>query len=48
MFTEDSVVVKQHLLLIDRGDLTLEEVLPISNLKEMVELALSKRDSMDD
>lgn len=43
-FTEDSMLVKQHILLIDEGLITEDDLPPIYNLKEVVKNVLYKRD----
>ena len=43
-FTEDSMLVKQQILLIDEGLITEDDLPPIYNLKEVVKNVLYKRD----
>ena len=45
-FTEDSMLVKQQILLIDEGLITEDDLPPLYNLKEVVKNVLSKRDSL--
>lgn len=43
MFTENSQLVQDYVLLINLGERTLEKVPNISNLREMVAKALAKQ-----
>lgn len=47
-FTEDSQIVKQQLFLIENGLLDKEDVLPLFNLREVVNDVLSKNDNVVD
>ena len=47
-FTEDSQIVKQQILLIQEGIIDKEDVLPLYNLREVVNDVLSKDDNVVD
>lgn len=47
-FTEDSQIVKQQILLIREGIIDKEDVLPLYNLREVVNDVLSKDDNVVD
>ena len=47
-FTEDSKLVEGQVLLIEKGLIDMSDVLPIYNLREVVQSVLSKRGNMVD
>ena len=47
-FTEDSKLVEGQVLLIEKGLIDMSDILPIYNLREVVQSVLSKRGNMVD